>query len=195
MSSVPSEPKPQTLDDLLAHAERYAEFSMRKLGRMPPTFFLIGADGPQMFMPENLDDEASKDDFATNARLMCIAHAATACVMALESWAKFARQDEKLDLTEPPSEAFDRQEVVMLMGEDRAGQRQKLLPIIRSGNGKFFGFGEPNAPSLDAMQGRFAQILPPRAPAEKDRVLAQVMLQVKGVERAMPADTRKGSRR
>jgi hypothetical protein len=191
---VPPEPKRQTLDDPLAHAERYAEFSMRKLGRMPPTFFLIGADGPQMFMPENLEDEASKDDFATNARLMCIAHAATACVMALESWAKFARQEEKLDLTEPPSEAFDRQEVVMLMGEDRAGQKQKLLPIVRSGNGNFFGFGEQNAPGLDAMRGRFAQILPPRGPAEQDRVLAQVMLQVKGVTAATlpsgPSDPR-----
>ena len=61
---------------------------MRNMGRVPPTLLLIGADGPLMFIPENLADEHAKDDFATNARLLCIAHAATACVMALEAWAK-----------------------------------------------------------------------------------------------------------
>ncbi len=79
MSSVPPETKPQTLDGLLANAE----FSMRKFSRILPTLFLIGAVAPLMFMSDNLDDEASKDDFATNARLMCIAHAAAACVTLL----------------------------------------------------------------------------------------------------------------
>ena len=69
---------------------------------MPPTLFLIGPDGPLMFMPESLGDAAAKDEFATTARLMCIAQAATACVMALEAWAKFATPGEKLDETEPP---------------------------------------------------------------------------------------------
>jgi hypothetical protein len=122
--------KLESLDDLLAQAEHYANFSMRNLGRLPPTLFLIGPDGPLMFMPESLGDAAAKDDFATTARLMCIAHAATACVMALEAWAKFATPGEKFDETEPPSEAFDRQEVVVLMGESQSGQKQKLLPIM-----------------------------------------------------------------
>jgi hypothetical protein len=65
-----------------------------------------------MFMPESLADESDRNDFATTARLMCIAHAATACVMALEAWAKFAKPGEEFDATEPPSEAFDRQERV-----------------------------------------------------------------------------------
>jgi hypothetical protein len=39
-----------------------------------------------MFMPDSLTDESAKDDFATNARLMCIAHAAMSVVMALEAW-------------------------------------------------------------------------------------------------------------
>ena len=70
---------------------------------------------------------------------------------------------EKFDMTEAPSEAFDRQEVIVLMGESHGGQKQKFLPIIRNGNGKFFGLGESNTPSLDKMEGRFAQILPPKA--------------------------------
>jgi hypothetical protein len=181
--------KLESLDDLLAQAEHYANFSMRNLGRLPPTLFLIGPDGPLMFMPESLGDAAAKDDFATTARLMCIAHAATACVMALEAWAKFATPGEKFDETEPPSEAFDRQEIVVLMGESQSGQKQKLLPIIRSGNGKFFGFGESEAPTIDEMKGRFAQLLPPKIPDTKLRGLAKTMLQVKGVGRPMPDAT------
>ena len=140
----------ENLDDLLAQAEHYADHSMRNIGRLPPTLFLIGSKGPLMFMPESLADESDKDDFATTARLMCIAHAATACVMALEAWAKFAKAGEKFDETEPPSEAFDRQEVVVLMGESHTGQKQKFLPIIRSDNGKFFGLGESEC----ALDGR-----------------------------------------
>jgi hypothetical protein len=94
---------------------------------MPPTLFAVAPGGPFMLMPESLEDGAAKDDFATTARLMCIAHAATACVMALEAWVKFGKPNEKVDLTELPSEAFDRKEVIVLMGESRDVQKQKFL--------------------------------------------------------------------
>lgn len=181
--------KLETLDDLLAQAEHYADYSMRNMGRMPPTLFLIGPDGPLMFMPESLADGAAKDDFATNARLMCIAHGATSVVMVLEAWVKFAKPDEQFDETEAPSEAIDRREVVVLMGESHTGHQQKFLLIIRSGNGKFFGFGEPEAPTMDEMKGRFAQLLPTKVPDAAMRDLAKAMLQVKGVGRARPATT------
>ena len=174
----------KTLDDLLAQAEHYVTYSMRNMGCVPPTLLLVGADGLVMFIPENLADVGAKDDFATNARLMCIAHAANACVMTLEAWAKFAKPGEKFDMTEAPSEAFDRREVVVLVGESRDAVKQKLLPIIRSGNGKFFGFGEPEAPEIDEMKGRFAQILPPKQPDEGLREVARAMLKIKGVGRA-----------
>ena len=181
--------KLEKLDDLLAQAEHYAEYCMRNSGRMPPTLFFIGPDGPMMFMPQSVADAAAKDDFATNARLMCIAHAATAVVMALEAWMKAAKPGEKLDTTEPPSEAFDRQEVIVLTGESSGGQKQKFLPIIRSDNGQFFGFGESNTPSLDKMEGRFAQLLPPKVPDAQTRLVAQAMLKVKGVNVGKPGTT------
>jgi hypothetical protein len=189
---VQPKPKPESLDDLLINAEHYANFSMRNMGRLPPTLFLIGANGPLMFMPDNLADEHAKDDFATTARLMCIAHAATAVVMALEVWMTCAKPDEKFDMTEPPSEAFDRQEVVMLNGEARDAQRQKFLPIIRSGNGKFFGFGESDVAVVDEMKGRFAQILPPKMVDDQMRMVAEAMLTIKGIT---PAKIRSGSKR
>ena len=89
--------------------------------------------------------------------------------MALEAWIKFAKPGEKFDETEPPSEASDRQEVVVLLGESQHGHEQKFLPIFRSDNGNFFGFGEENAPSMDEMTGRFAQMLPTRMPNEEIR--------------------------
>lgn len=172
----------KTLDDLMAQAGHYAEFCFRNSGTMAPTLFLIGSDGPMMFVPQTMADDRDKDNFANTSRLMCVAFAASACVMALEAWMKTAKPGEKLDVTEPPSESLDRQEVVVLMGEDRSGQRQQFLPIIRSDNGKFFGLNETEMPKLDKMEGRFAQILPPKIPDSEMQSLAKVMLQVKGAK-------------
>ncbi len=102
----------------------------------------------------------------------------------MEAWAKFAQPDEKFDETEPPSEAFDRQEFVVLMGEAPGVQRQKFLPIIRTDTGGFFGFGESHVPGADKMQGRFAQLLPTKSPSAEHRALAKAMLKVKGTSPA-----------
>jgi hypothetical protein len=59
------------------------------------------------------------------------------------------------------------------MGESYSGQKQKLLPFIRSGCGKFFGPGESNTPDMDKMEGRFAQILSPKVPDDQMRLLAK----------------------
>ena len=58
--------------------------------------FLIGSEGLLMFMPDSLADEDAKDDFATNARLMCIAYAATSVVMALEAWVRVCQARRKV---------------------------------------------------------------------------------------------------
>ena len=87
---------------------------------------------------------------------------------------KLATPGEELDMT------------IVLMGESHTGQKQKYLPIIRSDNGKFFGFGELNLPVLDKIGGRFAQILSRKVPTAEYRTLAQAMLKVKGVNFAKP---------
>ena len=123
-------PQPRTLDDLLANAEHYARYCMGNSGRVTPALFFLGLDGQGMFVPQSLADDSAKDDFADQARLACVAHAAYACVMVLEAWARFAKPGEKLDTSEPPSEAMDREEYVILMGESRQGNRPRFLPII-----------------------------------------------------------------
>ena len=175
-----NDPTP-SLDELLARAEGMAGFAMRVRGKVPPTLLAAGADGPLCFIPSSLKDERAKDQFATIARLVCAAHAATAAVMIVEAWMKTASPDGTLDLSVPPSESLHRREVVVLTGESRAGCRQKLLPIIRTGAGGFFGFGEFPTPPDTTFSGRFAQILPPHAPTPGERQKAATMLAVLGV--------------
>ena len=178
----PPPAKHETLDDLFARAEHYAEYAMRNMGQIHPALFLIGEHGLEMVMPDHLRDEQAKDDFALQARLTCIAHGATAAVMLLEAWATFAKPDQPLDLTTPPSEAFDRREFVVLMGESRTGCRQRMLPIIRTDAGGFFGFGESESQDTNEMSGRFAQILPPREPGSRDRAMAKALLAAKAAQ-------------
>lgn len=172
-------PTPRTLDELLANAEHYAAYCMGNSGSVTPALFFIGADGQGMFCPDTLATGRDKDNFADMARFVCIAHAVTIAVMVLESWAKFATPGEKFDESEAPSEAIDRKEYVILTGESRDGNRQKFLPIIRSGNGRFFGFGEPYEPGAE-LTGRFAGLLPSNTPDAQMRELAKAVLEVKG---------------
>lgn len=64
-----------------------------------------------------MGDERAKDHFANSAALICIAHDASAVVVILEAWIKVAAPGDTLDLTERPSEALDRREVVVLSGK------------------------------------------------------------------------------
>jgi len=156
---------------------------------MAPTLFLIGEQGPLMFCPRSLRDEGEKDEFANLARLLCIAHDASAVVITMESWMKVAQPGEILDLTEPPSEAIDRREVITLMGESRGGgQKQKILSIVRSGNHKFFTLADAT-PKCDSFGGRFAQILPPRDTRLEHRIMAEAMLKIQGVDIGRPGTT------
>ena len=154
---------------------------MRSGGKVPPTLLADTPGGPLFFVPSTLADERAKDNFANTARLICVAHAATAAVMILEAWMKTAAPDGTLDLTVPPSQSLHRREVVMLAGESRAGFKQKILPIIRTGAGGFFGFGEFDAPAATSFQGRFAQILPPKLPSPEMVAKARVVLAAMGV--------------
>jgi hypothetical protein len=172
---------PKSLDDLIAQAEHYAEFCMRGRGRVPPTFLALCPGRLLFYMPESMGDERAKNSFANTARLVCIAHDATAVVMVLEAWMKMASPGETLDPTEAPSEAFDRREVVVLAGEARGSKKQKFLPILRTDAGGFFGFGESDIPQFDNFQGRFAELLPPHAGTPDLKAQARLLLQVMGI--------------
>jgi hypothetical protein len=181
VSSVPLGGPLRTLDDLLAHAENHASFSMRSDGRLQPTLFIIGNEGPQVLTPSSLADEAAKDDFAIVARLLCVAKAATAVVLASEAWVASARPGQSLYADQRPSEAPDRQEFVILMGEERTALRQRFLPILRGATGGFAEFGTSESLRLDTVQGRFAQFLASAIPSVEQSATAEAFLRNIGV--------------
>ncbi len=171
----------KSLDDLLAQAEHYAGWAMRKIGNVPPTMMGLSPRGPLFFVPSAMADDRAKDNFANTARLICVAHDATAAVMILEAWMNCAPPGGTLDMQERPSEAIGRREIVMLTGESRSGCKQKLLPIIRTGVGGFFGFGEYDSLAPDSFEGRFAGILPPKRPTREMQNKARMVLTAIGI--------------
>jgi hypothetical protein len=174
---------PTDLDTLAAYAEGYAEFAMKNIGRVPPTMLAISTEGLLHFIPESLEDERAKNDFANIGRLICAAYGATSMVMILESWVTMAKPGKELDMDTPPSEAFDREEVVVVMGETLGRKTQRFLPIVRTDAGGFFGFGEFDAMKLDGIEGRFAGMLPPKATTPEMRAMSQALLAAMGVTR------------
>jgi hypothetical protein len=73
---------------------------------------------------------------------------------------KMAKPGATLDMTEPPSEAFDRREVVVLTGETVGHSEQRLPPIIRTDAGGFFGLGEHDGPKRGVTGASYAKTLP-----------------------------------
>lgn len=70
----------------------------------------------------------------------------------------------------------------MISVETRHQQTTQILMIQRDRNGKFAGFARPDVPEVTGFQGRFAEIMPPRPPGEKDATMARQLLQLMGVE-------------
>ena len=167
----------EAMQGLMKDAAMLAHAAMHTGGELSHTLLIHGADGNAIYVPRNVDDEASKDLFVKRARLMCIANAADATVFVSEAWVRKAKDlNAGLDLNIRPSEAPDRQEMVILMGESRNGHCQKMLPIERSEDGKFIGFGEAPEMTFHEVQGRFAQFIPPIAPDEQGRERARELL-------------------
>jgi hypothetical protein len=154
---------------------------MRNLGHVPPALLADSPTGFIHFVPASFKDERAKDQFANTARLICLGYEVTAAVMVLEAWIKMAKPGETLDMSEPPSEAFDRREVVVLTGETVERGRQLLLPIIRTDAGGFFGLGEHIGPKIDNFEGRFAHMLPPKRPSAEGIDQARALLAAMGV--------------
>ena len=167
--------------ELTAYAEGYAEFAMKNSGQVPTTMLAVTPQGLLHFLPESLADETAKNNFAEIGRLICAAYGATCMVMILESWVTMAKPDEALDMDTPPSEAFDREEFVVVMGETFGRKTQRFLPILRTDAGGFFGFGEFDASKFNGIEGRFAGMLPPKKATRETREMTKAVLAAMGV--------------
>ena len=176
----PAQFVPRTLDDLMLWSRQTGVGLMQGAGSAPPVLFILGDGGVSGLGIGQLATPADKDRFATMARLFCTAHAASAAVLVLEAWMSFAKPGQSVEKLEPPSEAFDRSEVLLLMGEERGRTVAQALPIIRTDAGGFFGLGENRLPPDAQLQGRFSGLLPPKIPTKKQRRVAMTLLKATG---------------
>jgi hypothetical protein len=184
---MPPNSPPQSLDDLLTWAERYAQDSLQHRGHVPGTVLMLGSSGPGIYVPSQLDSESARNRFAETARHVAVAHDATAVVMVLEAWARRAVPGLPFDPTVPPSQAPDRQEVVALIGEAAGVQQVRFLPLQRGALGTFAGFGPAQTLTGDRAEGRFAGILPAHPPTPAERARARAFLQAEGTRQTVAA--------
>ena len=176
----------QSLEALMNEANLFVKHSMHQEGRVQPMLFIHGESGIARFRPKDFKNDRSKDEFASLAKLACIAAGADATVFVSEAWMKTPKQGEKLDLSRPPSSFPDRQEVAIMMGQTRTACQQRLLPMIRSKDGKFLGFGNEHRMNPDRMEGRFANFIPWGYPPPEVRAVAEAALDKLGVEIRKP---------
>ena len=189
----------RTMEELMAHAEFFALQAMLATGTCRPCLFFTNAEGqPGFFMHGNGEfNEAEIDGFVQMARMVTLANAAIACVFISEIWVSVA--DVRPGESGPaaaarivkekgmPSEDFERREMIMFAGESFDRRVCKVLPIVRSDNGKFFNFGESDVPMMDTAKGdqydgRFAHILTTRQPPPQVQELAKLFLKLNGLK-------------
>jgi hypothetical protein len=180
----------ETLENLLQQAEHYSEYMMTGAsGSVPATLMALTPEGFIMHIPNRFKNETDKEHFAKTIRLMAVAYKATAVAMISESWIVTKKsRDRDLDLSVPPSQSPDREEVVSIMAESREGRGQRFLFIQRDSLGRFTGFGTSLLPQIQEIEGRFAGLLPPNEPTDEMAMAARNLLQAMGVaiERAGP---------
>jgi len=170
------------LEDLMVDADLFAKHSMNETGGVPPTLLIHGANGKTMLSPDDFSGERAKEEFAETARLMCLAQDADATVFLSEAWMRKAVPGEELDLSKRPSQCPDRQEMLIIMGETRGCCQQRMLPMERSEDGKFLGFGQEQKMEADRVEGRLANFIPSEHPDGREREMARETLTERGVE-------------
>jgi hypothetical protein len=181
MRKLPSKDEP--LATLLKQAEHYANFMMRgPAGTVPATLMALTPEGFVMHVPQKFGNEAEKDRFAKIGRLLALGYRADAIAIISESWIVVPkRRGMPLDMSVPPSQSPDREEVVAIMAEGNHRASQRLLFIQRDSFGSFSGFGASLLPEVDHVEGRFAGLMPPKAPTDEMTATARNLLKTMGI--------------
>jgi hypothetical protein len=173
----------KTLENLLQQAEHYSEYMMTGASAsVPPTLMALTPEGFILHIPSNFRSEQDKELFSKTIRLMAVGYKASAVAMISESWiVTQKRRGQAPDLSVPPSQSPDREEVVAIMAESREGGAQRFLFIQRDSFGKFTGFGTSLLPQIQEVQGRYAGLMPPSEPSDEMAFAAKNLLQAMGV--------------
>ena len=170
------------LESLLDPALEHAEDAMREDGALSPALFVASPEGLFLLGSGPWEDLQQKDNFVANARLLCAAHAATAVVLAYETWGGEAGPGERLLPDAPPSESPRRKEFIVLSGEAAGGHsQQRWVPILRDGQGRFSCLRAVVVPPAKPAEGPPTHLLPEVPPTQEVRALAKSMLKVRGL--------------
>ncbi len=176
--------KLETVENLLQQAEHYADWMLRGAsGEVPPALMALTPEGFFLHIPSRMNSQEDKDRFAKVIRLIAVAYKATAVATIMESWIVVPkRRGQEIDLSVPPSQSPDREEVVSIIAEAAQGYATRFLFIQRDSFGKFTGFGTSLLPSYtDQLEGRFTGLMPPKEPTDEMAMSARNLLQMMGI--------------
>ena len=147
---------------------------LKQYGCVPAVFVWFGRRGCGQLNAPRFTDDAVKDKFVEECRLLCIAEEASVAIFATEAW--------KSDLdcsneTTDASRADDRQEVVMVRIELPGNFSEIHFYPLNRKSGDQPRQGKRQILPGHRMSGRFAQFLPQNPPSEIDRLFAGAHMQ------------------
>jgi hypothetical protein len=170
------------LDFLLEFAHQEAEEAMRADGRLLPTLFTVSPDGLCFFDAPPIDNDADAGEFASRARLICAAQAASVMVVAMEIWVAKTRPRACPPLGMSPSGSLPSGKYVVLAGEAVGGFfAQWFAPILRNKSGRSARLGDVLVLTSKPCGGLMAGVLPKSPPTPEVRDFAKSVLKASGV--------------
>jgi hypothetical protein len=163
------------------YVHRYTHLTVteqfRVSGVMPARLVCFGREKTTTMISQHLPDEAAREQFTRDFRLLCVAEGALAAACMVEIW-----------LCPPdgancrPSLHPDRQEFVLVNIELLDGEgATKLYPIIRTGDAKPT-LGQAHIIPRQSKPGELMGFLPAEPPTEAERLVAASLLYRTGRE-------------
>lgn len=133
--------KETTLKEMMQSAEERARLLMESCGQVSGHHFMCGGThGTAEFKFENPLDDELKRLVSDRCYFNILGVNATAAVMFFEGRAKMSGKSRVN--SENGVELSDGQEVVVINGESGTERLSRALPIMRSADGRFLGFGK-----------------------------------------------------
>jgi hypothetical protein len=167
------------IDNLMDRARFHADEALHCGGEIIPTLYLQREDETctGYSLARFSEDNA---ELVSVARQMCMAEGAVAAVICTGAWMRRdsdSREEKSLGTAgRPPKD-----EAVILLGESRERNFQRVLPILRMDDGQYFRFDQGFDLEKEDWENRIENILTPKAPTEEAQREAKSQLEAKGI--------------
>jgi hypothetical protein len=166
-------------EQLLAKCKNHAERLLQQHGYVTPAIFGHALNEEFMLVLAQLEEVRMVNEFATLARVACIANNAIGA--ALVAHIRIGKSLDDDPDQKAAAKCLARKDYVLVHIETEYGTvSQKLHRVVHTAVGSFLGKEESEAPFLDAFQGRFTKFMAPGTPSQIRRELSQVYLNMVG---------------